>query len=280
VTSSPVACPTGGAVASRRPGTAQPRPRPCGSRDRSDAAAEDAGLDRREPMPIDQPSLGIGAFGLGVRGGVLAEEPDRNPDDRALGERISHGRSRAPRDNMPPFTTPSPPLDIGASGLNVPPHPRWSQSVDDTALAVTAVGWCSRRRMRRTRPGDLPLPRPSPARICTGSYKLTTPTANSSTYTSMPSPRRTKSTMSAMASIGPKRADGTYRARYRDAAGCEHSRHFRRKIDARHWLGVVPNLDRGLLHEATIDGQPGQGAYQGYRPSLGRCVWAMSGRRK
>jgi hypothetical protein len=35
-----------------------------------------------------------------------------------------------------------------------------------------------------------------------------------------------------MASIGPKRADGRYRARYRDAAGKEHARHFTRKVDA------------------------------------------------
>ena len=39
-----------------------------------------------------------------------------------------------------------------------------------------------------------------------------------------------------MASIGPKRADGTYRARYRDPAGKEHARHFRRKADAQRWL--------------------------------------------
>jgi hypothetical protein len=38
-----------------------------------------------------------------------------------------------------------------------------------------------------------------------------------------------------MASI-KKRADGRYRARYRDAAGVEHARHFARKIDAQHWL--------------------------------------------
>jgi len=39
-----------------------------------------------------------------------------------------------------------------------------------------------------------------------------------------------------MASIGPKRADGKYRARYRDGAGKEHSRHFKRKVDAQQWL--------------------------------------------
>ncbi len=39
-----------------------------------------------------------------------------------------------------------------------------------------------------------------------------------------------------MANIGPKRDDGTYRARYRDRAGKEHARHFRRRIDAQRWL--------------------------------------------
>lgn len=41
-----------------------------------------------------------------------------------------------------------------------------------------------------------------------------------------------------MASI-KKRPDGMYRARYRDAAGKEHARHFARKIDAQHWLDEV-----------------------------------------
>jgi integrase len=33
-----------------------------------------------------------------------------------------------------------------------------------------------------------------------------------------------------------KRDDGKYRARYRDAAGKEHARHFARKVDAQRWL--------------------------------------------
>jgi integrase len=41
-----------------------------------------------------------------------------------------------------------------------------------------------------------------------------------------------------MASIA-KRSDGRWRARYRDAAGVEHSRHFTRKVDAQHWLDTV-----------------------------------------
>jgi hypothetical protein len=41
-----------------------------------------------------------------------------------------------------------------------------------------------------------------------------------------------------MASIA-KRSDGRWRARYRDAAGVEHSRHFTRKVEAQHWLDTV-----------------------------------------
>jgi integrase len=38
-----------------------------------------------------------------------------------------------------------------------------------------------------------------------------------------------------MASIA-RRPDGTYRPRFRDAAGKEHARHFKRKVDAQRWL--------------------------------------------
>jgi len=41
-----------------------------------------------------------------------------------------------------------------------------------------------------------------------------------------------------MANIA-KRADGHRRARYRDAHGKEHARHFNRKIDAQSWLDSV-----------------------------------------
>ncbi|MGY4642803.1 site-specific integrase [Cellulomonas sp. URHB0016] len=41
-----------------------------------------------------------------------------------------------------------------------------------------------------------------------------------------------------MASI-TKRPDGKWRARYRDAAGKEHSRHFDRKVDGQQWLNTV-----------------------------------------
>src|SRR3954449_4315848 len=33
-----------------------------------------------------------------------------------------------------------------------------------------------------------------------------------------------------------RRPDGTYRPRFRDAAGKEHARHFKRKVDAQRWL--------------------------------------------
>ncbi|MEO3938922.1 tyrosine-type recombinase/integrase [Dermatophilaceae bacterium Soc4.6] len=41
-----------------------------------------------------------------------------------------------------------------------------------------------------------------------------------------------------MASIA-KRPDATYRARYRDSSGKEHSRHFTRKVDAQRWLDEI-----------------------------------------
>jgi integrase len=41
-----------------------------------------------------------------------------------------------------------------------------------------------------------------------------------------------------MASIR-RRADGSWRARYRDAAGKEHARHFSRKVDGQRWLDEV-----------------------------------------
>lgn len=46
-----------------------------------------------------------------------------------------------------------------------------------------------------------------------------------------------------MASIA-KRPDGRWRARYRDEAGREHSRHFTRKIDGQRWLDEVTSLGR------------------------------------
>jgi integrase len=43
-----------------------------------------------------------------------------------------------------------------------------------------------------------------------------------------------------------RRPDGTYRPRYRDAAGKEHARHFTRKVDAQRWLDeVTASMVRG-----------------------------------
>ena len=48
-----------------------------------------------------------------------------------------------------------------------------------------------------------------------------------------------------MANIA-KRPDGRWRARYRDASGAEHSRHFARKVDAQNWLdGVTTSVTTG-----------------------------------
>ena len=46
-----------------------------------------------------------------------------------------------------------------------------------------------------------------------------------------------------MANIA-KRADGHWRARYRDAHGKKHARHFNRKIDAQNWLDSVTTACR------------------------------------
>jgi len=49
-----------------------------------------------------------------------------------------------------------------------------------------------------------------------------------------------------MASVA-KRPDGRWRARYRDPAGKEHSKHFSRKVDATAWLdGIRGDLVRGV----------------------------------
>ena len=62
-----------------------------------------------------------------------------------------------------------------------------------------------------------------------------------------------------MASIA-RRPDGTYRPRFRDAAGKEHARHFKRKVDAQRWLDemtaamvtgqyVDPSAGRVTVHQ-------------------------------
>src|SRR6185436_18255145 len=42
-----------------------------------------------------------------------------------------------------------------------------------------------------------------------------------------------------MAGNVQKRPNGKWRARHRDASGCEHARHFARKLDAERWLASV-----------------------------------------
>lgn len=61
-----------------------------------------------------------------------------------------------------------------------------------------------------------------------------------------------------MASI-KQRADGVWRARYRDDAGREHPRHFTLKRDARRWLDEVA--------AAVVTGQY-------VDPKAGRITWA------
>lgn len=76
-----------------------------------------------------------------------------------------------------------------------------------------------------------------------------------------------------MASV-KRRTDGAWRARYRDAGGKEHSRHFARKVDAQRWLDGVttalvtgayvdPAAGRttvGVVAAAWLDGHPGWSA--------------------
>src|SRR5699024_1171854 len=73
------------------------------------------------------------------------------------------------------------------------------------------------------------------------------PRSRTSGTRTTPSRRRTRSGLTiprstarggAVASI-QKRPDGKWRARYRDADGREHSRHFARKIDGQAWLDEV-----------------------------------------
>ena len=57
-----------------------------------------------------------------------------------------------------------------------------------------------------------------------------------------------------MASIA-RRSDGRWRARYRDASGREHARHFRRKVDAQRWLDSIS----AAVHEGSYaDPQAGR----------------------
>lgn len=92
-----------------------------------------------------------------------------------------------------------------------------------------------------------------------------------------------------------KRADGRYRARYRDEAHKEHSKHFKRKVDAQQWLDeVTASLVRGdyvapnagdetvqVFAERWLAMQPlrSSSAY-GYKSHLKRHVYPAFGARK
>lgn len=94
-----------------------------------------------------------------------------------------------------------------------------------------------------------------------------------------------------MASIA-KRPDGSYRARYRDDAGKEHARHFKRKIDAQRWLDevtasivtgqyVAPKAGRITFREyanAWLDAQVNRESTETtYRGHLNRHVYPVIG---
>lgn len=74
-----------------------------------------------------------------------------------------------------------------------------------------------------------------------------------------------------MASI-KKRADGKWRARYRDTSGREHARHFARKVDAQRWLD---DETAGLVRGDWIDPRHGKITFdQWFADWSGRQVWA------
>jgi integrase len=58
-----------------------------------------------------------------------------------------------------------------------------------------------------------------------------------------------------------KRPDGKWRARYRDPAGKEHSRHFPRKIDAQRWLATVQT---DILRGTYVDPKAGLVPFRDY----------------
>jgi hypothetical protein len=63
-----------------------------------------------------------------------------------------------------------------------------------------------------------------------------------------------------MASI-KKRPDGQWRARYRDAAGKEHAKHFGRKVDAQRWLDEVT---AAVVTGQYVDPRSGQVTFRAY----------------
>ena len=76
-----------------------------------------------------------------------------------------------------------------------------------------------------------------------------------------------------MASIA-KREDGRYRARYRDAAGKEHARHFPRKVDAQKWLDEVT---ASVVTGQYVDPRAGRVTFDAFaRVWALRQVWETS----
>ena len=71
-----------------------------------------------------------------------------------------------------------------------------------------------------------------------------------------------------------KRSDGSWRARYRDETGHEHSRHFDRKIDAQHWLDEISS---SLLNGAYVDPKAGNITFREfYEDWAPRQLWVPS----
>ncbi len=73
-----------------------------------------------------------------------------------------------------------------------------------------------------------------------------------------------------MASI-QKRPDGRYRARYRDEAGREHSKHFARKVDAQQWVDEVTT---SVVTGSYVDPKAGRISFDAYFDNWSkRQVW-------
>lgn len=78
-----------------------------------------------------------------------------------------------------------------------------------------------------------------------------------------------------MASI-KKRPNGSWRARYRDADGKEHARHFPRKIDAQNWLDEVTTAVKTGRYVDPAHGRETLGEY--YPLFRDRQVWTAGTR--
>jgi hypothetical protein len=58
-----------------------------------------------------------------------------------------------------------------------------------------------------------------------------------------------------------KRPDGRWRARYRDADGHEHARHFPRRVDAQRWLDEVT---AAVVTGQYVDPRAGRVTFRAY----------------